>query len=201
MVGAGQATPTQAASLHPEVSTVLLHHDIRRDLRGSEQRMLRAINPHGFRDATEIRRRRIIPPSSLFNERELIRCISIDLVCRHVHEWRIRYVEASSLQQVHGAYSVGVKIFEWHLRCQIVGRLSSSMNDGIGAKVDKEHDNAFAIANIELMMYKGRKLCLKTPLIPARITAGTKELRAPVVVDTVDFPAFGTEIRTHFGTN
>src|SRR5262245_50104178 len=192
MVGASQATPTQAASLHPEVSTVLLNHHIRRDLRGSEQRMLRTINSHGFLDAAEIRRQRIIPTSSLFNERELIRCISIHLICRHVHEWRIRYVQTGSLQQVHGAYSVGVKILEWHLCCQIVGRLSSSMNNGIGAKLDKEHGNAFAIANIELMMYKGRKLCLKTPLIPARVTTGTKELRAPVVVDTVDLPAFGT---------
>jgi hypothetical protein len=75
------------------------------------------------------------------------------------------------------------------------------MHYGIRLQFAEEQEDARAVTYIQLMMYKVRQLGLEPALIPARITPGAKELSAPVVVDAVDLPTFGTEIRTHLGTN
>jgi len=72
------------------------------------------------------------------------------------------------------------------------------MDDGIGPEPVKELEHAFAITNIQLMMDEVRELCLKPPLIPSRVAAGTEKLAPPVVVYTMDCPTVGGKVRTDF---
>lgn len=110
--GPGRAAATEAARRHTEVAAILLHHHISRHLRRPEERVLATVDPKCLRDAVRERRIGVVPTGFLLDERNLVRCVSVDLVGRHMNEGRILRMTPSGFEQIERADGIGVEIIE-----------------------------------------------------------------------------------------
>jgi len=68
MIRPGQATSAQAAGLHPEVTSLFLHHDIRRHFRSAENAMLGLVNRKLLGNAVIKAWVVVVPPCSLLEQ-------------------------------------------------------------------------------------------------------------------------------------
>ena len=130
VVGTRQTAAAQAAGLHIEVAPIFLHHDVGSDLRSAKQRVLRLINPHGLLYAVVVLGTGILPPRFGLDERQLVGCVAVNLVCGHMDKRRSRHKAVRRLQEVDRTYGVRIKVLERYLRGQIVTRLRCTVHDG-----------------------------------------------------------------------
>src|SRR5256885_42765 len=120
MIRPSKTTTAQAASHHAEIASIFLHHNVGSDLRSTKQRVLRLINPRRLAYAVVVLGPGILPSRFSLNERQIVRCVAVNLVCRHMHKWRGRHKATRCLKQVDGAHGVRIKVLEWYLRSQIM---------------------------------------------------------------------------------
>src|SRR5215471_3722694 len=90
VIRTGETATSQTAGRHLKIPAVLLHHHIRSDFGSPENGMHGVIDGKSLFDAVEVSRIGVVPSSLLFNQRQPVRTVPVDLVSRHVHEWRFR---------------------------------------------------------------------------------------------------------------
>ena len=198
MRGARQATTPIARGLHPEIATILLHHDIRRHLAGAEQAMLALINPEGFRDAVRIRRIRIFPAGLQLFERNFVGRIAIDLVRAQVTEHRLGRMEACSLQHVHGAHRVDIEVVKRSGGSQIVAGLRGTMNDKVRPEGFQQFQHSGAIADIHNMMTEVLGGSLQAFKVPCGVPIRPEKFAPHIVIHPVNLPPLAIKVGRAF---
>ena len=118
-----EAATAQAAGRHIEVASVLLHHHVGGHLRRAEYRMRALIDAECLGDAVRERGVSIVPAGRVFDQRDLVGRIAVDLVRAHMHEWRLRRMPARGLEKIERSYGIDVEILEWTRGRQIVAGL------------------------------------------------------------------------------
>jgi hypothetical protein len=96
---------------------------------------------------------------------------------------------AGSLQQVKGAYGIGVKVVEGYVGSFIVAGLRRGVNNGIGLYIVYQALNARAVAYVQLVVLKGWQRRQKPLLIPTGIAGGAKKHGALIIIEAMHLPA------------
>src|SRR4051812_19604555 len=78
VIGPGQASTAQAGRRNIEISPVLLHHDVRRDLRSAKQRVLGLVDREILSDAMLIMRIIVVPTGLEFLHLDRIGPVAVD---------------------------------------------------------------------------------------------------------------------------
>src|SRR5690349_2243971 len=106
MIGPSETSATEAASHHVEITPIFLDHNIGSNLRCTEQRMLRLINPHRLAYAVVVLGTGIIPSRFGLDEGQLVRRIAVNLVGGHMDKRRSRNKAVRRLQEINRADGV-----------------------------------------------------------------------------------------------
>jgi hypothetical protein len=76
--------------------------------------------------------------------------------------------------------------------------LRGGMYHGIRTELRDTLQNAVAISDVEFMVFERWTTSLKSALVPPRIALRSEEVGSHVVVDAVNFPPQGMEMRYNF---
>jgi len=201
VVGPGEATAAQAAGLQAEVAAVFLDHDVGRDLRGAEDRVLRAVDAEVFGDAIGVGGVVVVPAGRQLAEANFVGGVAVDLVGRHVGKDGLGRGTARGLQQVQGADGVDVEVVEGARGGQVVAGLRGSVDDQLGAELFDRPEDFRPVADVELVVLELRKLFLEPRLVPPGIARRAEEIGAHVVVDAVDLVFLGGEVGDHLAAD
>lgn len=201
VVRAGQAAAAQAAGLQAEVPAVLLHHDVCCHLRGAEEGVLGLVNALGLADAVEILRPCVIPPLFQLPQRQFVGRVAIDLVGGQVHKHRLRRKPPRGFQEVHRAPRVHVEVIKGPLGGQIMRGLSGGVHHQVRSQGLQTFQHPGAVADVQGVVVKPPAGGLQPPAVPLGVARRAEEVRAQVVVHTVDLPPQGVEMRHHFRTD
>src|SRR5436190_11604175 len=99
----GKAAAAQAAGLHPEIASVLLHHEIGSGLRRTEDTVLALIDRERLCDAIAEFLVRVVPARSLFLERDVVWRVAVDLVRAHENKSGIGRAALRRLEEIQRA--------------------------------------------------------------------------------------------------
>ena len=195
---AGEAAAAQGAGAHAEVAPVLLHEDVRRDLRRAKDRVRRLVDAEVLRDAVGECRVGVVPARLEFHERQLVGRVAVHLVGAEVDERRLDAVHARRLQQVKRPHRIGVEVVERDARGAVVARLRRRVHDGVRLQLAQQRVNPRAVADVEFVMLEILPGAGEPLLHPSRVAAGSEEDRALIAVHSVHVPAECGEVGDHF---
>ena len=201
VVRAGEATATQTAGGHVEISAVFLHHDIRRDFGGTEEGVFRLVDREGFGDAVFVRLSLLNPARVEFAERDGIWPIAVNFVRGHVDERRLGAGLPGGFEEVQCADGVGIEVVEGNRSRAVVRGLCGGVDDDVGFDFGNEIQNALPVTDVDFVVGEARDEIGEAFLVPARIALGSKKCRALVVVHPVDGTALAGEKNRDFGTD
>ncbi len=131
MPGARETASAEHAGVHAEIATVLLHEDVGRDLGGPEDAVGGIVEAHLFGNAVF---EPLVAPVDLpalvqLDQRETVRCVSVDLVGGREDERRLGSVESGRLEEIERTHGVHLEIGEGLLGCPVVRWLGRGVND------------------------------------------------------------------------
>ena len=198
VVRTGEATAAETAGWHAEVAPVFLDHHVGGNLGGPEERMLGLVDGEILGNAIGEGGIRIVPTGFEFGQRDDIRSVAIDLVGGHVDKRCIRAGLARRFEHVQRADGVGVEVVERNGGRAVVARLGGGMDDGIGADLLDQLQNAGPVTDVDFVMDEAGQVGLQALLVPTGITLRTEEHGALVVVNAMDLPAEAGEVQADF---
>src|SRR5205807_4344626 len=92
MIWTCQAATAKTNRAHAKIVSVLLHQDVRRYFRSTEKAVQGCIYGHHLRDASLVSViRRNLPAGGELHQRQLVRKIAIDFICRCEDKNRVEY--------------------------------------------------------------------------------------------------------------
>ncbi len=144
--GAGQAPASEDADRHLEISSELLTQDVGRDLGSAEERMQAVIDRQLLVDP--VAAVGVVKSRLQLAKEDRVWAIAVHLVRTRKAERRISAEVASCDEQIQRADGVHVEIVVWKGRSQVVGRLSSRVDDEIGAFGCEYLSNRSAVSDI-----------------------------------------------------
>jgi len=201
VMGAGQTSTPEAAGLQTEVAPVFLHHDVSRNLRSPEDRMLAPIDAEILPDTVVVLLPGVFPAGFQLLQRQLVGRVPIDLVRGHVDKGGIGRRTPGGLQEIERPDGIDVEIIKGATGCEIVTGLSRRMNNDIRPQFLEQTQHLGPVPDIEFMMAEIPTAFRKAPLVPAGIAPGTEEIRPHVVVHSVEFPAPCIKMTDDLGTD
>ena len=128
-----QAAAAEGAGLQTEVATVFLGHDIGGHLGSAKDAVLGLVDAHALVDAEPVEGVRFVqlPSRFLFNERQGVGAVAVDLVGAGEKEGRLRAELAGGFQQDQGAVGVDGEVGDRLLGRPVVRRLGGGVDDQI----------------------------------------------------------------------
>src|SRR5262245_21716944 len=172
MVWPRKASSAQATGWHCEISAILLCDDVRRHLGGAEKGVEALVNRKRFGNPMFSMMIAVIPALFLFDKRNSIWAIAIDLVDGHQNERGLRAVSTAGLEQVECTDGIDIKVIEWDSGGAIVRRLRRGVNNKIGCDFLDEFFHVLTRADVHLVMPELGQGFLQAPLIPAGVSLG-----------------------------
>src|SRR3984893_19042350 len=124
---ARQTSSAQATRLHPAISAVFLHHDVRCDLGSTEKGMLRTVNSEVLRNPIREIRIVVVPAAGEFSQPDFVRCIAVDFIGGHMDEHGFRGKPPGRFQEIESAKSINIKVIKWSRRGSAVARLRGGL--------------------------------------------------------------------------
>ena len=100
-------------------------------------------------------------------------------------------------QQIQRPDRIRVEIVEGDRCGAIMGRLGGRVYNQGRFYFLYRRVNSGTVANVLFMMMKTRNRCRQPPLVPTRVTLGTKKNRALIIVNPVDFEAMVIEVEAN----
>ena len=195
MARAGQASAAEAAGRHAEVAAILLHHDVAGHLRCPEQRMFAGIDPKCFADAIPVGGIGVVPAGREFHHRQFVGGVAVNLVGAHVHKRRFLARPTHCLEEIQRADGIRVEVVKRNRRGTIMRWLGCRVDNGVRTNRVNKSQHAIPIADVEFMVDKAWQCLDQSLLVPPRVAGGAKEDRPLVVVDAMDLPSQGVEMR------
>src|ERR1700730_12792143 len=198
---ARQASAAKHAYLHSEISAVFLRHQISGSLRSAKQGVYRTVNPAILIDSVIIFRARVVPSRFELFQRQLVRRISIHLVCAKQREHRLWRMEPRAFQQMDGAKRIHFKIQNRNIFRLIVRWLCRAMYYQI-EPMGAEHILKFAtVPYIHVVVNKFPRRLFQPLQIPRRVPGFPEEYPAHIVINSVPPAALPIEIFDRFRAN
>ena len=198
VAGPGEASAAEDPDFQAKVAAVFLRHYVSGDFRCAKYGMQRAVNAAIFVDAFVILRARIIVARGKLFHRNFVGRVAIDLVGAHENEHGFRGMLAGGFQEIDRADCVHVKIEQGDVASLIVRWLRGAVDDQIETDFFEQRGDAFAVANVELAMFKSRCGFLQALKVPRGVTRGAEKNAAHVVVHADDLMTLAVEMFHRF---
>src|SRR5579872_1118310 len=163
--------------------------------------MQRAINAAILVDSVEIGRVRIVVARFRFPQRLLIGRLTVNFIGAHENERGFAAMLTRSFQKVHSAERVHFEVQQGNVSSFVMRRLRCTVNDQVETMLAKKRHDAFAIANIDRSRRKSFRDSVQAIEIPQRISRGTEENAAHIIVRANDAMALPVKIFDRFRAN
>jgi hypothetical protein len=128
----------------------------------------------------------IFPPCLELFHRDRVRTVSINLIGRHVNEWRLRARPPCRFQQVQGGERIHFEIQKWNGRSPVMRWLGSAMHNDIGPRLFDQCKDSFAVSDVEAGVLIVWNVALQALPSPRGIAFGSEKDGAVVIVDSED---------------
>ena len=152
-----EASATEADGRKAEIASVLLDHDVGRELRCAKQAVQARVHATVLTDAVVVFRPGVVVARFELDERKLVRRVAVHFVGAHVNERRLGAVLPRRFQHIERAGGVDVEIVKRPIGRKVVRGLRRAVDDQMRPDVTNEAAHALAIANVEIVM--GERRC------------------------------------------
>jgi hypothetical protein len=147
--------------------------------------VLGLINGERFGNSHAISGIGILPSGFLFNERDSIWPIAVDLIGGHMNKRRFRAVLTCSLKKIQRPNGVRIKVVKRDGGSPIMRRLCCRMDDTRRTDRPDQIEHTLTIAYVQLMMLEIIQCSHEPSLAPAGISLRTEKNRSLVIVNTM----------------